>query len=393
MHESPRITDVVIVGGGLAGSVAASMLARAGYSVVLVDPHATYPPDLRCEKLDGGQVAILRRTGLADLVLPAATFDGDCWIARFGRVVDKRPGDQHGILYDTLVNTVRATIPEGAAFVRGLVTRIANGDERQEVETSGGEAFSARLVIIANGLNSGLRASLGMARKDLSRQHCVTFAFDMKPLGRARFDFGALTYYPERAADRLAYVTLFPIGAFMRANLFAYRDLDDPWMREMRSAPQKAMLSLLPGLGRILGGAEVAGAVKVRPADLYVTTGCRVPGVVLVGDAYATSCPAAGTGADKVLTDVERLCNIHIPAWMATRGMGADKIAAFYDDPVKRACDRKSAALAFSMRSTSIDDGLQWRIQRWARFCTRFAIGAARSAFAPSPASPGRQTP
>ena len=36
---------------------------------------------------------------------------GECWVARFGRLVEKRPGDQHGILYDTLVNTVRAQIP------------------------------------------------------------------------------------------------------------------------------------------------------------------------------------------------------------------------------------------------------------------------------------------
>jgi 2-polyprenyl-6-methoxyphenol hydroxylase-like FAD-dependent oxidoreductase len=393
MPGTARRTDVVIAGGGLAGSIAAAMLARAGHAVVLVDPHATYPPDLRCEKLDSGQVDILRRTGIADRVLAAATFDGNCWIARFGRVVDKRPGDQWGILYDTLVNTVRADLPANVTFVRGLVTRIANSAERQEVTTSDGETFSARLVIVANGLNSGLRTALGMIREDLSRHHCVTFGFDMRPVGRAHFDFGALTYYPERAADRLAYVTLFPIGAFMRANLFAYRDITDPWMREMRDAPQTAMLSVMPGLARILGRFEVAGAVKVRPADLYVTTGCRVPGIVLVGDAYATSCPAAGTGADKVLTDVERLCNVHVPRWLATPGMDAEKISAFYDDPVKRACDRMSAELAFTMRSTSIDEGLQWRARRWGRFMARFAIGAARAVLAPAPRAPERQTP
>ena len=60
---------------------------------------------------------------------------------------------------------------------------------------------------------------------------------------------------------------------------------------------------------------------------------------MLVGDAFATSCPAAGTGARKVLVDVERLCNVHIPRWLATPGMGEAKIAAFYDDPVKQACD------------------------------------------------------
>ena len=48
-----RYTDVAIVGGGLAGSTAAAMLGRAGISAVLIDPHVTYPPELRCEKLGG----------------------------------------------------------------------------------------------------------------------------------------------------------------------------------------------------------------------------------------------------------------------------------------------------------------------------------------------------
>src|SRR5215467_7483195 len=60
-----RETDVAIVGGGLAGSTAAAMLGRAGIRTVLIDPHPTYPPDFRCEKLDASQVALLHKTGLA----------------------------------------------------------------------------------------------------------------------------------------------------------------------------------------------------------------------------------------------------------------------------------------------------------------------------------------
>ena len=48
--------------------------------------------------------------------------------------------------------------------------------------------------------------------------------------------------------------------------------------------------------------------------------------------------------------------------------MGEDKIAAFYDDPVKQACDAWSAAKAYHFRSVSIDNGIDWRMQRWARF-------------------------
>ena len=69
--------------------------------------------------------------------------------------------------------------------------------------------------------------------------------------------------------------------------------------------------------------------------------------MVLIGDAFSTSCPAAGTGTGKVFTDVERLCNVYIPRWFATPGMGAEKIAAFYDDPVRRPITRTRATRRF----------------------------------------------
>jgi 2-polyprenyl-6-methoxyphenol hydroxylase-like FAD-dependent oxidoreductase len=383
-----RHTDIVIAGGGLAGSTAAAMLARDGFSVVLVDPHTVYPPDLRCEKLDGPQVGVLWRTGLADAVLRAGTFDGECWIARFGRVIEKRGGDQYGILYDTLVNTIRAEIPASAQIVNAKVTAVANSPDRQLVMLSTGEEISARLVVMASGLNVGLGHALGMTREDVSKCHSITIAFDLKPVGRSQFDFPALTYYGERPADRVAYITLFPIGSAMRANFMVYRDMNDPWLSEMRHQPDATLFSTMPGLRKLTGDAEVVGPVKIRPADLYVTHGHVQPGVVLVGDAFGTSCPAAGTGTSKVFTDVERLCNVYVPQWFATGGMGADKIAAYYADPVKNACDRYSFDKAYTLRSMSIDEGLAWQARRWIRFLGRLAVGAIRRIAAPAPVRP-----
>jgi hypothetical protein len=48
--------------------------------------------------------------------------------------------------------------------------------------------------------------------------------------------------------------------------------------------------------------------------------------------------------------------------------MGEEKIAAFYDDPVKQACDAWAMEKAWSFRSVSIDESIYWRLQRWARF-------------------------
>ncbi|MGH6665848.1 MAG: FAD-dependent oxidoreductase [Pseudolabrys sp.] len=373
-----RETDVAIVGGGLAGSLAAAMLGKAGVDAIIVDPHPVYPPDFRCEKLDGLQVAILRKTGLADGVLQATTHDRECWIARLGHLLDKRPSDQQGIFYAPLVNTVRRLIPSRVAMVHAKVTAIAIGDKRQIVTLSTGEAISARLVVLANGLNISLRHSLGLTREVLSECHSTTVGFDVAPAGRQAFDFSALTYYAERTSDRTALLTLFPIGATMRANLFAYRDKQDPWLREMRSNPVETLQRLMPGLRKLTGDFEITGDIQIRPVDLCVTHGHRQAGVVLVGDAFATSCPAAGTGARKALNDVERLCNVHIPGWLATPGMGIDKIACFYDDPVKQACDQASLDKAYALRSFSTDPALPWRARRLVKFLGQFGVGGLR---------------
>ena len=373
-----RYTDVAIVGGGLAGSTAAAMLGRAGVAAVLIDPHSVYPPELRCEKLAGEQLDLLRKTGLADATLRATVPDGEVWEARFGYVVAKKPSDQHGVMYDTLVNTVRGQIPADVETVHAKASALANGPERQKLVLSNGEEISARLVVLANGLNVGLRQTLGIRRHVISECHSVTLGFNVEPTGRADFDFPALTYWPKRSSSRMAYLSMFPVNGAMRANLMVYRDITDPWLPAFRQAPEPAMLAMMPGLEDMMGEFRVDGPVRIRPADLCVTEGHIQPGIVLVGDAFSTSCPAAGTGTTKVFTDVERLCNVYIPRWLASEGMSAAKISEFYADPDKVACEARCLAKAYHLRSLSIDNGLSWRAQRWARFIVRLSQGLSR---------------
>jgi 2-polyprenyl-6-methoxyphenol hydroxylase-like FAD-dependent oxidoreductase len=373
-----RQTDVVIVGGGLSGSLAAAMLGKRGIATVLVDPHENYPPELRCEKLDAGQIAVLMKTGIGEAVLPRTALASELDVVRMDRLVDRKPGLQRGIMYADLVNTVRAAIAPSVERIKGKVNAVTNGDDRQTVTLSDGQEISARLVVLANGLNLSLREGLGLEREIISPVHSVTIGFDMKPIGRAAFDFQGFTYYPRRIADRYAYLTLFPVPGAMRANFMVYREMTDPWFATLRKTPREALLQMIPKLEQVIGPFEVTNQVWIRPADLYQTTGVEKPGLVLVGDAFATSCPAAGTGTGKVFTDVERLCNRYIPEWLATDGMAATKIAAFYADPDKQAYDTYSRNLAFSLKSTSIDPGIRWAVRRWGKFLARWAIGTLR---------------
>lgn len=375
-----RRTDIAIIGGGLAGSTAAAMLGRAGISAVLIDPRKTFPFDFRCEKLDGFQTAILRKTGLLDDVLRGTTRDvGGAWVARFGKLIDKRPSDQNGIFYDALVNTMRSLIPDGVDLIEAKATAIKTSADRQTVTLSNGAEISARLIVLAHGLNVGLLHTLGIERDVISPCHSITVGFNLAPVGRKRFDFPAMSYFTESLASRAAYITLFPIGDVMRANLMVYRAMDDPWLRRMRHAPEEAIGELMPNFRKLAGDFKVEDTVRIRPADLYVTRGHRQAGIVLVGDAFGTSCPAAGTGTGKVFMDVERLCNAYIPAWIKSEGMDAEKISQFYDDPEKCANDAQSLREAFDLRSMSIDTGLSWHMRRWARFAARLGVGILRN--------------
>src|ERR1700688_4144965 len=121
-----RYTDVAIIGGGLAGSIAAAMLGRKGISATLIDPHPVYPPDFRAEKLSGQQqVDRFRKTGIAEATLRKATHDGENWIARFGYLLDKTPSQQYGIMYDALVNSIRAEIPGNVESVCAKAVSIS----------------------------------------------------------------------------------------------------------------------------------------------------------------------------------------------------------------------------------------------------------------------------
>jgi 2-polyprenyl-6-methoxyphenol hydroxylase-like FAD-dependent oxidoreductase len=374
-----RYTDIAIVGGGLAGSTAAAMLGRAGIPAILIDPNPVYRPDFRVEKLSGQQqIERFRKTGLAETILRSAAHDGENWIARFGVLLNRKPSQQYGIMYDDLVNAIRAEIRPAAETIHAKATAIKTSSERQNLTLSNGEEVSARLVVLANGLNVGLRHTLGIERQIVSACHSISLGFDMVPIGRAAFDFPALTYFSERSSDRIPYLTLFPVGTTMRANLFTYREMDDPWLRQMRRLPEETLNASLPGLRKLTGAFKVAGEIQIRPADLYVSRGYRQRGIVLVGDAFATSCPVTGTGTDKVFTDVAQLCNVHIPDWLSSEGMAEDKIAAFYDDPVKIECDAWSAAKATSFRSVTLDNGLAWQVQRWARFAAGLSQGTLR---------------
>ena len=385
-----RAPDVAIIGGGLAGSTAAAMLGRAGYDAILIDPHTEHRQEFRCEKLDDSQLALLRLTGLADDVLPQACVDGEVWVVRYGRLIDRKPSGRAGILYHDLVNTVRQQIPSNVRHVTAKVTGISSGTERSLITLAGGEEIAPKLAILATGLNPGLREMLDIRREVLSPCHSISIGFHMKASEGQTFAFPALTVFPERPGQSIAYLTVFPVPGGMRANLFVYWGMDDARLRKFRHHPVEALLELIPTLARFTGPFTIEGQVSIRPVDLVRVGEPQRPGIVLVGDAYSTSCPAAGTGANKVLTDVQRLCSVYVPEWLAKDTIGAADVAEFYADPVKVQCEAESLQKAMWLRRVSTGTSVGWRCWRGARFVAQTALGRLRDLKRLTPATATR---
>ncbi|WP_246683590.1 NAD(P)/FAD-dependent oxidoreductase [Labrys sp. KNU-23] len=356
-------TDIVIIGGGLAGVSAATALSRRGYDTTLISARDQHPPDFRAEKLGQAQMELLRQVGLdATASAQMTAFDG-VWLYRFGRRVEQGGAREYGSDYADLVNALRRALPAEVRSVVAKVTEIDCGPDRQHIILSDGQSFKCRLVIVATGLGDTIRKKIGVDKQVVSPAHSLCCGFD---LARARndFPFPSLVWTGERFDDRISYLTLFPIGDKVRANLFVYRDFAEEWTRRFRADPRAGLREVMPNLERTFGPIEVVGPVITRPIDLVRVSNPQRDGVVLVGDAFCVVCPITGTGIDKALTDVDRLCNVHIPRWFESPGMPLAKIAQYYADPVKVARDESAMKMSLDSKSIKTDPSIYWGLRR-----------------------------
>lgn len=372
--EKPSSCDIVIVGAGLAGSAAATVLARRGLAVTVVDPYAECPPMFRAEKIEPSQAALFRALDLFDGVEPATRMIREIIHGRQGRVVHRKEIEQFGIAYCDIVNSVRAQMPSQVEFRQTRVEAINADPKRPSVVLTDGTRIECRLVVVATGMLGQMSERLGLTKTIVKDELSMAFGFMLERADGQPFAFDAVTYSPESIADKVGYLTLFRMGQFMRGNVFAYWGPREAATREMTREPVAFLKRVLPGLEAVIGSYSVAGKVEVFKIDLYRMRDCALPGVVLVGDACQSVCPATGMGLTKVLTDVDVLCNECLPGWLAVDEIGTQQTASFYAHPRKTAVDDRAVRLALAGRASVLDNSLHWRLRRRIR-ALRFANG------------------
>jgi 2-polyprenyl-6-methoxyphenol hydroxylase-like FAD-dependent oxidoreductase len=357
-------TQIIVIGAGLAGATAAAVLGQQGRRVILLDPRPSCPPVFKAEKIEPDQAQLFRQLGLLEHLLPQAARVREIRSYYNGRLFGITPVEQYGMYYSDMVNAMRAHLPASVEFKLGRVVQISNCGDLQRVRTAEGEELACRLVVLACGLSAEIQASLGLRRVSIQKDQSVAMGFTISRPGGLPFPFDALTYHPTSRAMGVDYLSLFPIGQTMRANLFAFPAATDEWVRQFISQPTQMLERCLPKLQRAIGEYRVVGKVEAVRTHLYRMEGDTPPGIVLIGDALQNSCPSTGTGLTKVLTDVEVMCSECVTPWFATPGMGTDKLKSFFDHPRKLRTDAKTLENAHYRRRASTDPSLRWRIHR-----------------------------
>ncbi|MDZ7629406.1 MAG: UbiH/UbiF/VisC/COQ6 family ubiquinone biosynthesis hydroxylase [Parvularculaceae bacterium] len=319
--------DAAIVGGGLAGGLAALALAHEGLGVALID--AESPARFRESAFDGRTTAIayasarvFRRLGLWPAIEPNAEPIRDILVtdgraptsmkkgatSSFHLHFDSREletGEPLGFIVENRV--LRAAIYDGIARAdritliapaRAAAPVIGAGSARLTLDN--GRTIEAALIVAADGKASPLRASAGLR------------------VNSWRYPQTAIvtTVAHERPHDGVAQELFLPSGPFAILPMTENRS-SIVWTE--RSAATPAYLALdddafLAELGQrfgdYLGRLRLAGPRWSYPLAFHLAQSFISPRMALVGDAAHAIHPIAGQGYNLGVKDIAALAEV-----------------------------------------------------------------------------------
>jgi len=294
------VFDVIVCGAGPAGSVAATVLARGGARVLMLD-RATFPRDKLCgDTINPGTVAILRRLDLfRPIEATALRVDGMIVTGEHGVSVrcEYAPGQRGFALLrrDRDGYLMRAAVAAGVRFeeatlVRGpLVDNSGGGPRVRGVVLAARDSRDVRvpapMVIAADGRRSRLAIPLGLTRQPNRPRRWAVGAYfsdvaDVSSFGEMHVRNGRYVGIARVPSGLVNVCAVVPRGAGLDqpASLLQAHIARDPRLRErFRSA-------------HLVTPPVVLGPLAVDAAD------AGMPGLLLAGDAAGFIDPMTGDG-------------------------------------------------------------------------------------------------
>ena len=309
--------DIVVVGGGIAGSALATALARAGISVLILERSEVHIDHVRGEWLAPWGVVEAQQLGLYDVLIAA----GGHHVAQhvpFGEEVDPELARLMAFDLTTMVPGVpgplclghptmcdvfnHAAEQAGATLLRGVRNISVRSGSVPEVQFRAGDSAQTvrpRLVIGADGRNSTVRQQAGIALlKDPSHhlmggmlvENTGDWPANVQTIGtEGDVNFFVFPQQGKRARLYLCY-------AYEHRKRYAGRDAAANFLAAFR-------LRSVPGSDHI-AAAQPAGPCHSYPNEDAWTDPPLAPGVVLVGDAAGHNDPIIGQGLSIALRDV-----------------------------------------------------------------------------------------
>lgn len=320
--------EVVIVGGGIAGGTMATVLARNGLEVSVLERETTYPDRVRGEWIAPWGVAEFKRLGLIEFLQDNGAIHvernvpyDENWApdAAEQRALDftKLPPDLPTpvcIGHPTMCNAFAASAKAaGAQVLTGIKDVQVTAGPRPTVSFSSKNnepiQLRPRLVIGADGRNSVLRKQLGFSVQ-ADEPHNLLGGMLVANVPDWPRQIQAIG-----TEDRLHYF-VFPQGKDM-VRLYACYDFAD---RQKFAGPdrearllQAFRLKCLPYAEAILGGTPVSPFYSYSNEDHWVDDP-TLPGVVLIGDAAGHNDPITGQGLSIAARDVRIVSDILLSA-------------------------------------------------------------------------------
>ena len=293
--------DVLIVGAGPAGSVAARVLARAGVRVRLVD-RARFPRDKLCgDTLNPGTLSILDRLGMAGPVRQRA-------LAITGMDVTGPRGTTvsadypHGLRGAALTRRdldlmfVEAATSAGARFDSGIIVRaplITTDSARVigvRVAASGDDHdVHARVVIAADGRHSRIAFGMGLAKYAPMPKRWAFGAYFV--------DVDGMSTHGEMHIRADGYIGIAPLPGGV-TNVCVVRDLKNMFRAQRVNADHVIASAVMddPMLrDRFVRARQVSDVASLGPLAVDAVT-AGYPGLLLAGDAAGFIDPMTGDG-------------------------------------------------------------------------------------------------
>jgi len=179
LDEARRLWDVVIIGAGPTGSLAARQLALAGADVLLVD-RLSFPRWKVCGCcLNGRAVSILEQVGVLEDVLAAGAVSLTAFELRAGRQSLRLSLPAGLSLSRTQLDAllVRSAVAAGSAFLPQTEARLdsLSSDYREVVLTRDAEPVSIRgkVVLVCEGLNQRLLSRSDEFSSAVDEHSCI----------------------------------------------------------------------------------------------------------------------------------------------------------------------------------------------------------------------------